>query len=174
VSASSIGAARRSLIGATVVAAGFASALALAPQGAAARIEGPFAKFSGAWRGGGEILGANGAREPISCRAKYEVTESGVGLSQSLVCASDSFRFDIRSNVVADGPAVQGRWQETTRDVSGDVTGRVVDGDFEGSVAGPGFTAELSLKMSGRRQAVNITPHGGDIANVVIVLSHER
>ena len=79
----------------------------------------------------------------------------------------------MRSNVVADGDKVQGQWQETTRNVTGNVLGQVADGDFEGNVSGPGFTAELSLKMTGRKQAVNITPHGGDIANVAIVLSHD-
>jgi len=164
----------RSLVGSLAMAAGLASTLAVLSGFAAARTEGPFAKFSGAWRGAGEVIGADGTRERISCRARYDVAPGGAELSQSLVCASDSYRFDVRTSVVAQGQNVQGRWEEVTRNVSGDVSGQVGDGDFEGSVAGFGFTAELSLKLSGRKQAVLITPHGGDIAKVDIVLSHER
>ena len=150
-----------------------ASVAVLWPHTGVARSEGPFSRFSGAWRGSGEVVGSDGTRERIACRANYDIASGGAALSQSLVCASDSYRFDVRSNVVADGDKVQGQWQETTRNVTGNVLGQVADGDFEGNVSGPGFTAELSLKMTGRKQAVNITPHGGDIANVAIVLSHD-
>ena len=57
----------------------------------------PFEKFVGVWRGGGEIVGTNGHRESIRCRAEYSEAKDGAALNQSIVCASESFKFDIRA-----------------------------------------------------------------------------
>jgi hypothetical protein len=119
------------------------------------------------------VVGADGNQEHITCRARYAVDQNGGALSQTLLCASDSYRVDISSYIVAEGHSVRGHWQETTRQVQGDLTGQIVDGDFEGGVAGPGFTAEISLKATGRKQVINIKPQGGDVANVNIVLSRD-
>jgi hypothetical protein len=139
--------------------------------GAAAHLEGPFAKFSGNWRGSGHVVSANGRAEPINCRAHYDVSEGGANLTQSLVCASDSYRVDIRSEVVAEGQSFQGTWQETTRNVSGNLSGQIGDGVFEGTVTGMGFTAGISLRISGRRQTVEIRPSAGDISKIEVALA---
>jgi hypothetical protein len=144
----------------------------VAPQEGAARYAGPFAKFSGSWRGAGEVVGTDGKNERITCRANYQVSEGGMSLTQSLVCASDSYRFDIHSDVVADGENVQGGWQESTRNVSGNLKGSIENGVFEGSVEGPGFTAQVSLRTNGRKQSVVIVPQGADIQKVDISLTH--
>jgi hypothetical protein len=148
-----------------------AGALVLWPLIGMAHSDGPFSKFLGNWRGPGQVLGTNGHREPIRCRAGYSLSQSGEALSQTLVCASDSYRVDISSHVVAEGHRVQGHWREATRQVEGDLTGQVAEGQFEGSVVGPGFTAQVSLRSTGRKQVVNIRPQGGDVADVEVVLS---
>jgi len=146
------------------------SAMVLWPLAGMAHMEGPFASFSGSWKGSGQVVGTDNKHERIACRANYSISEKGDALSQTLVCASDSYRFEISSYVVAEGRSVRGHWQETTRQVQGSLTGEVADGQFEGNVSGPGFTAELSLKAAGRKQLVSIKPQGGDIAKVEIVL----
>jgi hypothetical protein len=161
----------RRLFGTRPFAASLVALLAL-PQLVAAQSAGPFAKFDGNWRGSGQVTGADGRHERISCRAAYSIPPSGAALSQSLVCASDSYRFQVQSDVVViDGHSVQGRWQETTRNATGELLGQVSDGQFRGTVTGPGFTAEISIRMNGSKQAVVITPHGSNVANVDIVLS---
>jgi hypothetical protein len=150
-----------------------AGAVLLAPQIGAAQASSPFASFTGAWRGVGQVVGTDGKHEPIRCRANYSISDHENGLSQTLVCASDSYRVDISSYLVAKGQSVQGNWQEATRKVSGHLTGQVSDGHFEGNVAGPSFTAEISLRASGRTQEVSITPHGGDVAKVEISLARD-
>jgi hypothetical protein len=130
-----------------------------------------FNLFVGNWTGAGEVIGSNGQRERIRCRADYEESMRGEALSQTIVCASPSYRIDIQSTVEAPGGRVQGRWSEATRGVSGQLSGTVQRGLFEGAVYGPGFTAGVSLRSNGRRQAVNIQPSpGGDIADVQIEL----
>jgi hypothetical protein len=161
----------RSPYGTLLLAAGLVGTALLWPQIGAAQSSSPFAKFSGAWRGSGQVVGTDGNHERITCRATYAVSQNGGALSQTLVCASDSYRVDISSYIVAEGRSVRGHWQEATRQVQGDLTGQIVEGDFEGGVAGPGFTAKISLRATGRRQVVNIRPQGGDVAGVDIVLS---
>jgi hypothetical protein len=117
---------RRSLLFAISI----GGAMLLWPQAGMAQLDGPFAKFSGSWRGSGQVIGTDGNSEKIRCRANYSASARGEALSQSLVCASDSYRVDIHSYVVADGHSVQGYWQETTRNVSGHLTGQVGDGQF--------------------------------------------
>ena len=147
------------------------SAAVLWPLAGMAHVDGPFASFSGSWKGSGQVIGTDNKHERIACRASYLISEKGDALTQTLVCASDSYRFEISSYVVAEGRSVQGHWQEKTRQVQGSITGEVADSQFEGNVAGPGFTAELSLRSAGHKQLVSIRPQGGDIAKVEIVLS---
>jgi hypothetical protein len=130
----------------------------------------PFEAFLGDWTGGGQIIGSNGDRERVRCRANYDESKRGEALSQTIVCASASYRIEIHSYVEAFGRTVQGTWQEDTRNISGQLTGSISGGRFVGAVAGPGFTAQVSLSANGRRQAVNIQPSGGDIADVRIEL----
>jgi hypothetical protein len=129
---------------------------------------GPFERFLGAWTGGGQVVGSNGNHERIRCRAQYSST--GHGIDQSIVCASQSYKIDMQSYVEVSGESVQGYWRETTRQVTGHLTGRIADNRFEGTVSGPGFTAAVSLTSDGRRQAVDVRPQGGDISAVRIEL----
>jgi hypothetical protein len=130
----------------------------------------PFDKFIGAWTGSGQIVGTNGHRESIRCRAQYTDAKAGSALNQSIVCASESFKLNITSYVEATGDAVQGYWKEASRDVSGNVSGRISDGRFEGEFSAPTFSAGISLTSNGHSQAVSIGPHGGDISAVHIEL----
>jgi hypothetical protein len=143
----------------------------LAPTMVEGHSASPFAKFLGSWRGSGRIVTTNGGAEKISCRADFSAASQGEALSQKLVCASDSYRFDIHSFVVTDAQGVQGHWEEATHQVSGQVVGKVADGQFDGNIVATGFSAAISFRVSGHRQSVVITPQGGDIAKVDIVMS---
>ena len=131
----------------------------------------PFAGMAGSWAGDGRIELQDGTSERVRCRATYSVGGGGTTLQQQLLCASDSYRVDISSYIVADGHSVQGHWQEATRQVQGELTGQIADGNFEGSVSGVGFTAGIHLRTSGHKQQVTISPDGGDVAKADIVLS---
>jgi hypothetical protein len=130
----------------------------------------PFEKFVGLWSGRGEIVGANGHRESIRCRAEYTQAKEGSALNQTIVCASESFKLNITSYVEASGDSVQGYWKEASRDVSGHLTGRISGGRFEGEFSATTFSAGISLTSNGRTQAVSIQPRGGDVSEVSIEL----
>jgi hypothetical protein len=130
----------------------------------------PFQKFVGEWSGGGQIVESNGHRESIRCPAQYAEAKDGSALNQAIVCASESFKLNIKSYVETSGEVVQGYWSEATRDVTGHLTGRVAEGRFEGEISAPAFTATISLTSNGRSQAVSIKPRGGDVSDVRIAL----
>ena len=138
-----------------------------APQSVALTAS-PFGRFAGEWSGGGQIVGTNGHRESIRCRAEYVEAKEGAALNQTIVCASESFKFDIRSHVEASGESAKGYWSEVSRNVSGSLTGRIAENQFEGQISSLTFSAAISLISNGRTQAVSIRPSGGDVADVRI------
>jgi hypothetical protein len=99
----------------------------------------------------------SGATERIRCRATYAVSQAGNGLNQSLVCASDSYKFDLRSDVVAENGVLSGSWTETSRNVGGNLQGRAGAGHFDVMVTAPAFTARLTLTTKGNKQSVSIS-----------------
>ncbi|MCG6205634.1 hypothetical protein LPW26_13365 [Rhodopseudomonas sp. HC1] len=131
---------------------------------------GAFDGMSGYWNGGGTVQLSDGSSERIRCRASYAVAGGGRLLQQTLVCASDSARFDITSHVEENGGRITGTWSEATRNVNGQVTGTAQTGRVNAQVAGPGFSASLSVATRGSSQSVTITPQGSDIRNVSVSL----
>jgi len=120
----------------------------------------PFEGMSGVWTGRGTIELDGGSTEKIRCRATYAVSPDGQGLNQSLLCASDSYKFELKSNVIAKSGVLSGNWKETTRNVGGTLEGRAGNGQFNVDVSAPTFTAKLRLNTKGDRQSVVINSDG--------------
>ena len=121
-----------------------------------AQSSGPFAGMAGAWSGGGTVTLEDGSTERIRCRATYAVGGGGNGLQQTLTCASDSYKFNLTSNVTAQGSAISGSWSETSRNINGAIEGRSSPGVIQVVASAPGFTANISLRTSGNKQSVVI------------------
>jgi hypothetical protein len=117
---------------------------------------GPFAGMAGVWSGSGTVTLDDGSSERIRCRASYAVGAGGSGLNQTLTCASDSYKFDLRSNVVAEGGALSGSWSETSRNISGSIEGRGGNGNIRVVASAPGFNADITLTTHGNKQSVVI------------------
>lgn len=117
---------------------------------------GTFTGMAGVWSGGGTITLDDGSTERIRCRATYAVGNGGNGLNQSLTCASDSYRFNLSSNVRASGGSLSGTWSESSRGVNGSLEGRGGNGNFQVMASAPGFTANISIKTTGNKQSVTI------------------
>ncbi len=117
---------------------------------------GAFAGMAGNWSGGGTVTLDDGSTERIRCRASYAVGAGGNGLNLSLICASDSYKFDLRGNVVAERGALSGTWSESSRGISGNLEGRGGGGNFQVVASAAGFTANISLTTRGNRQSVAI------------------
>ena len=130
---------------------------------------GPFTSFDGAWSGTGSVQLSDGSKERIRCKAHYKVNGNGQGLKQSLRCASDSYRFDLDSDVVANGGTVTGNWSEQSRNINGNLQGRASDGRIDVFVEAAGFAANLTLTTRGNKQSVSINSKG-EIRGVSITL----
>ena len=121
---------------------------------------GAFAGMAGNWTGGGTITLDDGSTERIRCRATYAVRADGNAINQTLTCASDSFKFNLASDVIAQGTALSGTWTESIRSASGNLEGRGGGGSFQVIASGPGFTANISLTTKGNKQSVVIKSEG--------------
>jgi hypothetical protein len=140
-------------------AAGVGGALMLSISAASAQ-SGPFAGFDGSWSGNGTVSLSDGTTERIRCKASYKVDGSGSGLQQTLRCASDSYKFDLSSNVTTQGDRIVGTWSEASRNVNGNLQGRAGGGQIEVFVEAAGFAATLNLTTRGNKQSVSISSKG--------------
>jgi hypothetical protein len=122
---------------------------------------GPFAGIAGVWAGGGTVALEDGATERIRCRATYAVGAGGNGLNLDLTCASDSYKFDLKGNVISDHGALSGTWSESSRGVIGTLEGRGANGNFQVVANAAGFAANLALTTRGNRQSVVIKAESG-------------
>jgi hypothetical protein len=148
--------------------AGVAAALMLSVLATYAQ-SGPFAGFNGAWSGNGTVALSDGTTERIRCKADYKVDGSGLGLKQNLRCASDSYKFDLTSDVTSQGDRISGRWSEASRNIFGDLQGTAGGGQIDVFVEANGFAANLSLKTNGNKQTVQINSKG-EIRGVTITM----
>ncbi len=133
---------------------------------------GPFSMLSGNWSGAGKLTLGGGTDERIRCRASYNVQSEGSSMQLQLRCASDSYNFELRSNVIYRDGSVQGDWNETTRSVAGRVEGSVNGNHFNLRVDSQSFAALLSLVTNGGSQTITIEgPPGAEMRRASISLS---
>src|ERR1700723_504859 len=133
-----------SLFGQAIKAAGIGAALMLSVSAGHAQTS-PFAGFNGAWSGNGTVSLSDGSTEHIRCKAEYQVNGSGLGLKQSLHCASDSYKFDLASDVTSQGNRISGSWTEASRNIFGNLQGTAGGGRIDVFVEANGFAANLTL-----------------------------
>jgi hypothetical protein len=156
-----------SLFGQAIKAAGVGAALLLSVSAGHAQ-SGPFAGFDGAWSGTGTVSLADGTNEHLRCKADYKVT--GLVLKQNLHCASDSYKFDLSSDVKSEGDRISGSWSEASRNIYGNLSGTAGGGQIDVFVEAAGFAANLTLRTNGTKQVVQISSKG-EIRGVNITMT---
>ncbi|MBL0408480.1 hypothetical protein JKG68_31960 [Microvirga aerilata] len=134
----------------------------------------PFAGFAGSWLGSGTVALSNGTTERLRCQATYVVASASANLRQNLRCASDSYTFELRTDINAEGGRVGGVWAEATRNMQGTISGRVSAGRIDAVAEGPGFSAGIAMAPQGARQAVSIRSQGTELSQVSITLTRAR
>jgi hypothetical protein len=98
----------------------------------------------------------DGSSERIRCRSSDTVGGGGATLDLSLACASDSYKFEIKASVSAEGGALSGSWNETSRGIAGSLQGRGTAGNFQVAIITAGFNANISLRTAGNKQSISI------------------
>jgi hypothetical protein len=157
-----------SLPGYAITAASFGAALLLSVSAGHAQSGGPFAGFDGSWAGKGTVALSDGTTEHISCKASYKV--AGANLKQSLQCASDSYKFNLTSDVTSQGDRISGNWSESSRNVNGELQGTAGGGQIDVFVQAAGFAASINLRTNGNKQVVQISSKG-EIRGVNITMT---
>lgn len=117
---------------------------------------GAFERLAGSWAGGGTIDLSNGTREPIRCRAAYDVLAAQRSLQINIRCASDSFNFNLFSSATLAGRAVSGTWSESAHGIGGTISGTAEGDHIRVRAESIAFTANLTLATHGGRQSVLI------------------
>src|SRR3954469_24995758 len=158
-----------SLFGQAIKTAGIGAALMLSVSTSQAQ-SGPFAGFDGSWSGNGTVALSDGTSERIRCKADYKVNGNGLGLKQNLHCASDSYKFDLSSDVTSNGDRISGSWSERSRNIFGNLQGTAGGGQIEVFVEASGFAANLTLTTRGNKQTVSISSKG-EIRGVNITMT---
>jgi len=159
-----------SLHGQAIKAAGIGAALMLSVSAGLAQSGGPFAGFEGQWTGTGTVNLSDGQTEHIRCKAEYKVNPNGMSLKQKLDCASDSYKFDLTSDVTSNGDRISGNWAEKSRNIFGNLQGTAGGGQIEVFVEANGFAANLTLRTNGTKQTVQISSKG-EIRGVNITMT---
>jgi hypothetical protein len=137
------------------------------------RESGPFAALVGEWVGSGAVT-ADNRSERIRCKVSYGLGGDPAELIQNLVCASDSYRFDVASSIFANEGLISGQWSERTRGISGRLSGVVSANEIRARVEAQGFSASIDVSTRGDRQTVLIRPRAADVSSVSVSLRRVR
>ncbi len=144
----------------------------LAATPAAAQDGSLFQRLGGTWSGAGTATVSNGAPEQLRCLAAYAPGgEANVQLQ--LVCASDSYKLQVRSNLERQGDRIDGNWSEASTGASGSVRGSIRGNRLDANVDGAGLTARLTLALRGQSQAVTLVS-GEPLATSATVVLRRR
>jgi hypothetical protein len=138
--------------------------------GAVQAFSSPFTMMSGSWSGSGTITTSTGNKERIRCRAKYDVDGGGSKLDLTLRCASDSYNFELQSNVAHNNGAVSGNWSENTRHVGGNIEGSARGNVISVRVSGV-ISAMLGVSTNGNQQSISIQAPGTELQSVAISMN---
>jgi hypothetical protein len=140
-------------------------------QERAAFSSGPFEGLAGTWSGSGTITMKDGGHERIRCRGTYTVGSGGNSMRQELRCASDSYKFDMSSDVIQTRDQLAGNWTESTRHLAGRVSGRATPTLIHARAEGDTFTALLAVSTHGDHQSVSIQSPGSEVSDVSITMT---
>ncbi len=134
---------------------------------------GPFVELLGTWSGTGSVSLSTGSSERIRCQAAYASGDDLNNLRTVLRCASDSYKFELASDVTHGSGTITGAWKETSRNVTGPISGIAQPGDLRANINMPGFAADLNIKTQGNRQVVSLRSEGTELTGISITLSRK-
>jgi hypothetical protein len=133
--------------------------------------ENPFAHLAGSWAGQGKITVKSGGSERIRCRGSYRAGQGGTTLTISLRCASDSYKFELASDVTYDNGNISGSWNESSRQVYGQLSGRATANNISAQASAVGVSAGISIATRGNSQTVVIRSPGSEISEISVTMA---
>lgn len=137
----------------------------------AAAAASPFDGMDGSWSGSGILTLKGGSRERLRCKATYNVSSSGDNLRQEILCASDSYKFFLGSDVSHHDGQITGRWTESSRGWSGNVFGHANGSRIDARIESNIFVALVVMITRSGHQTVTISSPGSELEEVRITLA---
>jgi hypothetical protein len=127
-----------------------------------------FNDYSGSWSGGGTITLEGGQKEKVRCSGTASGSDSSI--SQSVRCASTSYRFNISSSLRLSGASVSGSVSESQSGFTGSVFGKASGTGFRGTLTGNSVSASGTVSGGPRSQSISMTLGSGKVRRVSISL----
>lgn len=155
---------------AIAAASGFARAEPAVPQQQPAEALTTLDLLLGRWTGEGRLGFAEGKFENVKCRVTYLKAEAAGSLKQNIRCASASGNIEVLSDLTQTGTDLSGKWVETVRNMSGDLTGHTTPTGFRVEIKGPDLNANMDIIVRGPRQLVEIQFHNSTLIGLSLML----
>jgi hypothetical protein len=148
-----------------------AAAHTTAPRSAPVEPTPPLDKLVGRWVGEGFLGVKDGASESVKCRVTYIPAESTNHLKQTVRCASAAGSIEVQSAIVHAAGAISGSWSELTRNMRGDLSGKVTPRGFQVMVTGTDLSANMNVVINGPRQIIEIQFNNSSLIGLTLVLT---
>jgi hypothetical protein len=132
----------------------------------------PFEKLAGRWLGEGRLGMRDGVTESVKCRVTYLVPEHAKQVRQTIRCASESGSVEVQSTVTYASGTLSGSWKELSRNMSGEVTGRITPTGFKVAIKGSELSANMDIIMKDdAKQIIEIQFLNSSLIGLTIVLT---
>jgi len=131
----------------------------------------PFEKLAGRWLGEGRLGLRDGVTESVKCRVTYVVTEHARQVRQTIRCASESGSVEVQSTVMYASGTLSGSWKELSRNMSGEVAGRITPTGFKVVIKGSELNANMDIIVKDARQIIEIQFLNSSLLGLTIVLT---
>ncbi len=131
----------------------------------------PFANLPGRWTGEGMLGLKDSPTEKVKCRATYFLTDGYDELKQNIRCATSGGSVEIKSAITHAAGELSGTWQETTRNIGGDLTGKVTPLGFRITVKSQDITANMDIVVKGNKQIVEVQFINSSMIGLTLLLT---
>lgn len=147
------------------------TAYATAPRAAPVEPASPLDRLVGRWVGEGFLGIKDGKSESVKCRVTYIPAGSTSQLRQTVRCASAGGSIEVQSTIVYFAGAISGTWSELTRNMRGDLGGKVTPRGFQVMVTGTDLSASMNVVINGPRQIIEIQFNNSSLIGLTLVLT---
>jgi hypothetical protein len=113
----------------------------------------------------------DGVTENVKCRVTYVVPEHARQVRQTIRCASESGSVEVQSTVVYASGVLSGTWKELSRNMSGEVTGRITPAGFKIAIKGSEINANMDIVVKDAKQIIEIQFLNSSLIGLTIVLT---
>lgn len=141
------------------------------PRAAPVEPTSPLDKLAGRWVGEGFLGIKDGNSENVKCRVTYIPDGSSSQLKQTVRCASAGGSIEVQSTIVHSAGAISGSWSELTRNMRGDLSGKVTPRGFQVMVTGTDLSANMNVVINGPRQIIEIQFNNSSLIGLTLVLT---